>query len=129
MRHLVALASRHLSLKQGEGGHLLVGGGCPGVLDAMGAPRTLRRAVEGNMWMAGLVMPAIEGLHILRAWNGLAPEIDRAPLLGELPGMPGAFTATTSNGYTLGPLVGRMTAAAVLGRAAIPKRFTLAQFG
>ncbi len=129
MRQLVAHAARHLSLKQGEGGHLLVGGGWPGVLDGKGAPRNLRRAIEGNLWVAGRVMPGIEGLHAIRAWNGLAPEVDRAPLLGEIPGLPGFFTVVTSNGYTLAPIVGRMTADAVLGRAAIPACFTVARFG
>ena len=129
MRHLVAHASRHLSLKQGEGGHLLIGGGWPGVLDERGAPRTLRRAIEGNLWVAGRVMPGIAGLQAIRAWNGLAPEIDRAPLLGELPGVPGAFIAVSSNGYTLGPVIGRMTAEAVLGRGGIPAAFTTARFG
>lgn len=129
MRHLVAHASRHLSLKQGDGGHMLIGGGWPGVIDDRGAPRNLRRAIEGNAWVAARVMPALEGMHAIRAWNGLAPEIDRAPLLGEAPGQPGFFTVATSNGYTLGPVVGRMTADAVMGRARIPERFTVARFG
>ncbi|MBK1658442.1 FAD-dependent oxidoreductase [Paracraurococcus ruber] len=129
MRHLVAHASRHLSLKQGDGGHMLIGGGWPGVLDARGAPRNLRRSIEGNLWVAGRVMPAIEGMQVIRAWNGLAPEVDRAPLLGGLPGVPGAWVAVTSNGYTLGPLAGRLTAEAVLGRGRIPAAFTAARFG
>ena len=129
MRHLVAHAGRHLSLKQGDGGHVLVGGGWPGVLDAQGAPRNLRRSIEGNLWVAGRVLPGIAGMHALRAWTGLAVEVDRAPLLGETPGIPGLFHAVTSNGYTLAPIAGRMTADAVLGRAAVPPEFTLARFG
>ncbi|MBX9698899.1 MAG: FAD-binding oxidoreductase, partial [Acetobacteraceae bacterium] len=128
VRHLVAHASRHLSLKQGEGGHVLIGGGWPGALDARGAPRGLRRSIEGNLWVAGRVMPGLAGLSAIRAWNGLAPEVDRAPLLGEVPGVPGFFTAVSSLGYTLAPVVGRMTAEAVLGRAAPPACFTLARF-
>ncbi|WP_431267409.1 FAD-dependent oxidoreductase [Dankookia sp. P2] len=120
MRHLVAHAGRHLSLKQGDGGHVLVGGGWPGMLDAEGSPRNLRRSIEGNLWVAGRVLPGIGGLHALRAWTGLAVEVDRAPLLGETPGIPGLFHAVTSNGYTLAPIAGRMTAEAVLGRAAVP---------
>ncbi|TDH63401.1 FAD-dependent oxidoreductase [Dankookia rubra] len=129
MRHLVAHAGRHLSLKQGDGGHLLVGGGWPGVLDDAGSPRNLRRSIEGNLWVAGRVLPGIGGLHALRAWTGLAVEVDRAPLLGETPGIPGLFHAVTSNGYTLAPIAGRMTAEAVLGRAAVPPEFTLSRFG
>ena len=33
-----------------------------------------------------------------------------APILGEDPRVPGLFHAVTSNGYTLGPIVGRITA-------------------
>ncbi|SDB30859.1 FAD-dependent oxidoreductase [Belnapia rosea] len=128
MRHLVAHAGRHLSLKQGDGGHVLVGGGWPGVLDAHGAPRNLRRSIEGNLWVAGRVLPGIAGMQAIRAWTGLAVEVDRAPLLGEVPGTPGLFHAVTSNGYTLAPIAGRMTADAVLGRASVPPEFTLARF-
>ncbi|HEX8373973.1 MAG TPA: FAD-dependent oxidoreductase, partial [Geminicoccaceae bacterium] len=119
----------HLSLKQGDGGHVLVGGGWPGVLDGQGSPRNLRRSIEGNLWVAGRVLPGIGGMHALRAWTGLAVEVDRAPLLGGTPGISGLFHAVTSNGYTLAPIAGRMTADAVLGRAAVPPEFTLARFG
>jgi glycine/D-amino acid oxidase-like deaminating enzyme len=129
MRHLVAHAARHLSLKQGEGGHLLIGGGWPGELDAKGAARSLRRAIEGNLWVAGRVMPGLGALHAIRAWNGLAPEVDRAPLLGELPGVPGAWLVVSSNGYTLGPVLGRMTAEAMRGGTPVPPAFTAARFG
>lgn len=129
MRHLVAHAGRHLSLKQGDGGHLLVGGGWPGRLDDRGSPRNLRRSIEGNLWVAGRVVPALAGLHAIRAWTGLAVEVDRAPLLGGTPGLPGLFHAVTSNGYTLAPIAGRMTADAVLGRAAVPREFGLERFG
>lgn len=128
MRHLVAHAGRHLSLKQGDGGHVLVGGGWPGVLDGRGAPRNLRRSIEGNLWVAGRVLPALAGMQAIRAWTGLAVEVDRAPLLGGVPGMPGLFHAVTSNGYTLAPIAGRMTADAVLGREQVAPEFTLARF-
>jgi len=129
MRHLVAVAGRHLSLKQGDGGHLLIGGGWTGTLDAAGSPRNVRRSIEGNLWVAGRVLPTLSGMHAIRAWTGLAVEVDRAPLLGEAPRIPGFFQAVTSNGYTLAPIAGKMTADAVLGRASIPSEFTLERFG
>jgi glycine/D-amino acid oxidase-like deaminating enzyme len=57
--------------------------------------------------------------------------IDGAPLLGEIPGHPGAFIAATANGYTLGPLMGRLTAELIAGRTPRPGLdiFTLARFG
>ncbi len=36
--------------------------------------------------------------------------IDRAPILGEVPGLPGFFNNVSSNGYTLGPVLSRLTA-------------------
>ncbi len=128
--HLVAHAGRHLSLKQGPHGHLLVGGAWPGTHDpATGATRNRRGSIEGNLWVAGHVVPAVAGLSVLRAWTGMNVHIDRAPILGEAPGCPGLFAAVTSSGYTLGPVCGRMTADALLGRETVPPDFAIARFG
>ena len=51
---------------------------------------------------------------MLRAWTGLAVHLDRGPVIGTTPGQPGLWHAVTSNGYTLGPLAGRMAAEAML---------------
>jgi glycine/D-amino acid oxidase-like deaminating enzyme len=129
MRHLVAVAGRHLSLKQQANGSLLIGGGWFGAFDAAtGRTSNLRRSIEANLWVAGRVLPALSGLSILRAWTGINPAIDRAPIIGEAPGLPGFFNCVTANGYTLGPEVGRLAAQAVLGREAIDPRYTLARF-
>ena len=64
--------------------------------------------------MAQRVVPALRKLNVIRSWAAMNINIDGAPLLGEDPGMPGFFNAVTSNGYTLGPLVGRITADLVL---------------
>ncbi len=128
--HLVAHAGRHLSLKQGPNGHLLIGGAWPGVHDpATGATRNRRDSIEGNLWVAGHVVPAVAGMSVLRAWTGMNVHIDRAPILGEAPSCPGLFAAVTSSGYTLGPVAGRMTADAVLGRGAVGADFSIARFG
>ncbi|GGJ15376.1 hypothetical protein GCM10011320_23360 [Neoroseomonas lacus] len=128
--HLVAHAGRHLSFKQGPLGHLLIGGGWPGAYDAAtGATRNRRESIEGNLWVAGHVVPAVAGLSVLRAWTGMNVHIDRAPILGEAPGCPGFFAAVTSSGYTLGPVAGRMTADAVLGREPVAPAFSIARFG
>jgi glycine/D-amino acid oxidase-like deaminating enzyme len=130
MRHLVAMAGRHLSLKQALNGSLLIGGGWFGSFDeASGRSRNLRRSIEANLHIAGRALPALKGLSILRAWTGINPGIDRAPVLGEAPGLSGFFNCVTNNGYTLGPEVGRMTAMAVMGRETIDPRYTLARFG
>ena len=36
--------------------------------------------------------------------------IDRAPILGEVPGLPGFYNCVSSNGYTLAPVLSRLTA-------------------
>jgi glycine/D-amino acid oxidase-like deaminating enzyme len=127
--HLIALAHRHLSLKQQPGGGFLIGGGWFGDFDPVsGRTTNLRRSIEGNLWVCGRVLPALHGLSILRAWTGINPAIDRAPLLGEAPGLPGFFNAVTANGYTLGPVVGRITAEAIRHDEAVDPRYTLERF-
>lgn len=127
--HLVAYAHRHLSLKQQDNGGLLIGGGWYGSYDpADGRTRNLRRNIEGNLWVAGRVLPALRGLSILRAWTGINTQIDRAPILGEAPGRPGFFNAITANGYTLGPVCGRITADAVLRGEPVNPQFRAERF-
>jgi glycine/D-amino acid oxidase-like deaminating enzyme len=129
-RHLVALANRHLSLKQQASGGFLIGGGWFGGFDpATGRTNPLRRNIEGNLWVCERALPAVKALSIVRAWTGINPSIDRAPLLGEVPGLPGFYNTVTANGYTLGPAVGQLTAEAILHNETIDRRYTLARFG
>jgi glycine/D-amino acid oxidase-like deaminating enzyme len=128
-RHLIALANRHLSLKQQASGGLLVGGGWFGGFDpATGRSHNLRRNIEGNLWVCARVLPALRCLSFVRCWTGINPAIDRAPILGEVPGLPGFFNAVSANGYTLGPIIGRITADAVRGEPVNPY-YRLERFG
>lgn len=112
---LVAHADRHLTLKQAANGNFIIGGGWTAGLDPVHHhPRPLRASLEGNLWVAQRVVPALRKLNVIRSWAAMNINIDGAPLLGEDPNMPGFFNAVTSNGYTLGPLVGRMTADLVI---------------
>ncbi len=132
LAQLVAHADRHLTMKQAANGNLIIGGAWTASTDpATGFARVLRSSVEGNLWVAARTVPALAGLTLLRSWAAMNVNIDGAPLMGEIPGRPGLFIAATANGYTLGPLVGRMTAERVLGRPADPSHaiFTLARFG
>jgi len=129
-RHLVALANRHLSLKQQASGGFLVGGGWFGGFDpASGRTHNLRRSIEGNLWVCARVLPALRSLHFVRAWTGINPAIDRAPILGEAPGLAGFFNTVTANGYTLGPVVGCITADAILHGEAVDRNYRLERFG
>ncbi len=52
-------------------------------------------------------------------------------MLGAIPGKPGLFVAASANGYTLGPLLGQLTADCIAGRRPLHalEGFTLARFG
>jgi glycine/D-amino acid oxidase-like deaminating enzyme/bacterioferritin-associated ferredoxin len=114
---LVAHADRHLTLKQAANGNFIIGGGWTAGLDPVHQhPRPLLSSLEGNLWVAQHVVPALRKLHVIRSWAAMNINIDGAPILGEHPRQPGFFNAVTSNGYTLGPLVGQLTAQLILGR-------------
>lgn len=115
IKRLVAHADRHLTLKQAANGSFLIGGGWTAGLDPVHQhPRPLRASLEGNLWIAQHVIPAIRSLDIIRTWGAMNINIDGAPILGPDPAVAGLFHAVTSNGYTLGPIVGRMTADLIL---------------
>ena len=129
-KHLIALANRHLSLKQQASGGFLVGGGWFGHFDpATGRTQALRRSIEGNLSVCAQVLPALHGLSFIRSWTGINPAIDRAPILGEAPGLPGFFNTVSANGYTLGPVLGRITADAILRGEAVDPHYRLERFG
>jgi len=115
--HLIAHADRHLSLKQAATGGLIIGGGWTAAFDeGMRLNRAERASIEGNLWVARHVLPALAGLHVLRCWAGMNVNIDGAPILGEVPGVPGFFNAVTSNGYTLAPIVASLVTELLLQR-------------
>ncbi len=127
MRHLVLHGSRHLSAKQGDAGHLVLGGAWPGVLDAAGRPRNLRESIEGNLFVAGTVLPALAGLQVIRAWTGLNVQVP-GPILGADPRVQGLHHAVTFNGWTLGPVCGRLVAEGVRGGKGAPGVFGVGRF-
>lgn len=131
LKQLIAHADRHLTMKQATNGNLIIGGAWTADTNATtGYARVLRSSIEGNLWVAERTVPAVSGLHLLRSWAAMNVNVDGAPLLGEIPGAPGAFIAATANGYTLGPIMGQLTADLVLGRSSRRdlKAFTLARF-
>ena len=118
IERLVAHAGRHLSLKQAASGAFLVGGGwTAGFDEKQKLSRALRSSVEGNLWVASRVVPALADLHAIRIWAGLNVNIDRAPILGEVPGLPGFYNCVSASGYTLAPVLARLTAEMVAGRS------------
>jgi glycine/D-amino acid oxidase-like deaminating enzyme/bacterioferritin-associated ferredoxin len=118
LSRLVAHAARHLTLKQMASGAFMVGGGWTAGLDERHKlSRALRSSVEGNLWVASRVVPALADLHAIRIWAGMNVNIDRAPILGEVPELPGFYNCVSSNGYTLAPVLSRLTAEMIAGRS------------
>ncbi len=108
---LVAHADRHLSLKQLASGGVVIGGAWTARYNEhQNMNVTIRESIEGNLWVARRVLPALDGLHVLRSWAGMNVNIDGAPIIGEVPAAPGFFHAVTSNGYTLAPAIAKLTA-------------------
>jgi len=108
---LLSHADRHLTLKQVANGNIVIGGGWPaGQSRPYRHPRALRESLEGNLWVAQKVLPALRGLRMLRSWGAMNVNIDGAPILGEAPGLPGFFNVVASTGYTMGPRIGQITA-------------------
>jgi D-hydroxyproline dehydrogenase subunit alpha len=129
--HLVAHGGRHLSLKQADAGGLIIGGAWPASLDPVtGASQVEMASIEGNAWVAAHVLPAAAKLRIVRVWAAMNINIDGAPIIGEMPGAPGFWNCVTSNGYSLAPVVARITADLMLrGRSDHPHAmFTLDRF-
>jgi glycine/D-amino acid oxidase-like deaminating enzyme len=111
VNHLIALAKRHLTMKQVANGNIIIGGGwSAGYQSESNRAVTLRDSIEGNLWVAQRVIPQIGQLQVIRSWATIGVMIDGAPILGELPGHPGFFNAVGANGYTMGPAIGRITA-------------------
>lgn len=114
---LIAHADRHLTLKQAANGNFIIGGGWTAGLDPVHRhPRPLIDSLEGNLWVAQHVVPGLRKLHVIRSWAAMNINIDGAPILGEDPRQKGLFHTVTSNGYTLGPIIGQLTAALVTCR-------------
>jgi glycine/D-amino acid oxidase-like deaminating enzyme len=124
LRPLVLHAGRRLSLKQGDLGHLILGGAWPGDWNAArGVTQNRRSSIEGNLAVALDVFPALDRLHLIRAWTGLNVHLDGPPQIGEDPRCPGLFHAVTFNGWTLAPVLGELIADAMAGRSAPPAAF------
>ena len=47
---------------------------------------------------------------MIRCWGAMGVMIDGAPIIGEMPGHPGFYNVVAANGYTMGPILGRIVA-------------------
>jgi len=128
---LLAHADRHLTMKQASVGNIIIGGAWSAGTDkGSGHTRILRPSLEGNLWVAERVVPDLAGLRMLRSWAAMNVDIDGAPMVGPLPGLPGAVVVAGANGYTLGPLLGQVAAQSIIDGAlpAAYRRFSPERF-
>lgn len=138
--HLVQHAGGKLSLKQALDGNILIGGGWPARLPLLAdgqpdfdtKPELLRASLAGNAAMAIRVLPELAAVPVIRSWVGtttITP--DQLPLVGPVPGQPGAFVATGGSAFTLGPCFAQVLADLVAGRGASMDltKFDAARYG
>ncbi|WP_340538941.1 NAD(P)/FAD-dependent oxidoreductase [Nocardioides sp. GXZ039] len=123
--YLIQHAGARLSLKQTAEGNVLIGGGWParlashadGTVDLRGRGEIVSTSLAGNAAAAIAAVPSVTSLPVLRTWVGtttLAP--DQLPVVGPLPGAPGAFVATGGSVFTLGPAFAVLLSELVQGR-------------
>lgn len=116
--HLVYCAGAKLTMKQTRVGSILIGGGWSADVDAAGRPTVNIDNLARNLAVACGVVPGIAGLRLVRSWaahvNGTA---DWLPILGALPGSPGAYVNYVPwMGFTGGPAASRAIASLVQDR-------------
>lgn len=116
--HLLYCAGEKLTMKQTRIGTVLIGGGWPARLDARGRPVADPASLAANLGVAQAVVPAIGKLQIVRTWAAIVNGTeDWLPILGELPGAPGAFINYVPwMGFTGGPAAALAIAKLVQGQ-------------
>ena len=119
MQTVISSARGLLTLKQSENGTVLIGGGWQGKGDpASGGYEIVPDNLVGNLRLACHAVPALRQARILRTWLGVEGITrDVMPIVGELPGAPGAYViGCARGGYTIGPYLGALLAQRILGR-------------
>jgi glycine/D-amino acid oxidase-like deaminating enzyme len=116
--HLVQHAERPITFKQFKSGQIVIGGGWPAADRGPDAVPSVRAdSFLGNVALAARLVPAVGRLRVIRTWAGMNTTADGGSILGRLAREPRVTMAVPGDaGYTLGPLVGQMAAAIVLGR-------------
>jgi sarcosine oxidase, subunit beta len=112
---------RRLTLKQSSNNTFIIGGGWPALAtDELGRHETVWESTAGNTAIALRVLPALAGVRLLRTWSGAcAFTDDLEPLVGASKRLPGYYTCMATTGFTLGPLMARMLADAIIDPTAL----------
>lgn len=118
VKHLVYAASEKLTLKQLRQGSVVIGGGWPARIDAMGRPAVNIENLARNVALAIETVPALGDLELLRGWAAYVNGNDSwLPIIGETSRAPGFFMAYMPwIGFTASLGVSRIVTDLALGR-------------
>lgn len=114
VRATIGSEGRKLSLKQGPGGHVVIGGAFEGLVDETArAGRPIAGRVAQNLANAVRLFPHLETVRVARTWAGLEGVVeDGLPVIGPSAKVPGLFHAFgfSAHGFALAPLIGPILA-------------------
>ena len=148
---LARMIGFHLPVKPSRG-QVLVSGPMPPTVHHILANGSVRQLIERGVILMGRVMetdqteavntydgiqkalkdvlalaPSLGDVSVVRSYAGIRPKpFDDLPILGEVPGHPGVYTAVTHSGVTLGPVIGLSLAELIGGR---PTTHDVAPYG
>lgn len=116
---VIGTAGRKLSLKQGSGGHVVIGGGFKGTVDERARiGRPLPALVGANLNNAVRLFPCLAAARVVRTWAGIeGMTADGLPVLSPsrtTAGLVHAF-GFSAHGFALSPLIGRLVLAIIEG--------------
>ena len=115
LKLLIAHIGRHLTLKQAQNGNYIIGGGwTAGYSNLTKHIHSKKDSFEGNTWIAKKVIPKLSNANVLRSWAAMSVDVGGYPLLGEHPLMKNFYVVVSSNGYTLGPILGKLVSDQIL---------------
>ncbi len=115
LKLLIAHIGRHLTLKQAQNGNYIIGGGwTAGYSNLTKHIHSKMNSFEGNTWIAKKVIPKLSNANVLRSWAAMSVDVGGYPLLGEHPRMKNFYVVVSSNGYTLGPILGKLVSDQIL---------------
>ncbi len=115
LKLLIAHIGRHLTLKQAQNGNYIIGGGwTAGYSNLTKHIHSKKDSFEGNTWIAKKVIPKLSNANVLRSWAAMSVDVGGYPLLGEHPKMKNFYVVVSSNGYTLGPILGKLVSDQIL---------------
>lgn len=119
VNHLVYFTTEKLTFKQANSGSLLIGGGWPARYDNSGEAVLNLDSLQSNLRVALKVCPSISKVKIIRTWIGVGNGTpDHNPIIGELPGSPGAYVGMYPYmGFTASPLLGEVISDLVLNNS------------